>query len=68
MRLYGYGYVNYFVLDKINRWFAREESSGRSPGCCERCGEYGIICLNGDQFLCWKHYCEEMQVKNGRAP
>lgn len=25
------------------------------------CKEYAMICLNGQQFICWKHYCEAMQ-------
>lgn len=33
----------------------------RRAGQCERCGGYGLICLNGQQFLCWEHYCQEMQ-------
>lgn len=45
-------------------WQAETEtrdSSGRLPGSCERCGAYGMICLNGQRFLCWDHYCEEMR-------
>lgn len=38
------------------------DSSGRSPGCCERCNGYGVILLNGHKFLCWEHYCQEMQA------
>lgn len=36
------------------------DGTGQSPGCCERCSGYGMICLNGQRFLCWDHYCEEM--------
>jgi hypothetical protein len=41
--------------------------TGQSPGCCERCGDYGMICLNGQRFLCWNHYCEEMHAQGHRA-
>lgn len=47
-------------------WLPKQEiattdgGTGRSPGCCERCGGYGMICLNGLTFLCWEHYREEM--------
>ena len=37
------------------------DGTGQSPGCCERCGGYGMVCLNGQRFLCWHHYCEEMR-------
>ena len=37
------------------------DSTGQSPGCCERCGGYGMICLNGQRFLCWDHYTDEMR-------
>ena len=36
--------------------------TGRSPGCCERCGSYGMVCLNGQRFLCWEHYCDEARA------
>lgn len=31
------------------------------PCICDVCGEYGMICLNGQRFLCWDHYCDEMK-------
>jgi hypothetical protein len=37
------------------------DSSGTNPGACEKCGEYGMICLNGQVFLCWDHYVEAMK-------
>jgi hypothetical protein len=37
------------------------EGTGQSPGCCEFCGDHGMICLNGQRFLCWDHYCVEME-------
>jgi hypothetical protein len=38
----------------------------RKPGSCEECGEYGMICLNGQRFLCWHHYCEAMRIARER--
>lgn len=37
------------------------DSSGRSPGSCEKCNEYALVCLNGQRFLCWDHYVEAMK-------
>ncbi len=37
--------------------------TGQSPGCCEVCGGHGMVCLNGQRFLCWDHYCVEMQAQ-----
>lgn len=36
-------------------------------GDCEVCGEYGMICLGGQRFLCWDHYCEEMRKQRSAA-
>ena len=35
--------------------------AGQSTGGCCRCGEYGMILLNGQTLYCWEHYCGEMQ-------
>lgn len=43
------------------------DSSGRSPGCCERCGNYGLVCLNGQRFLCWDHYCEAVRPQQATS-
>jgi hypothetical protein len=29
---------------------------------CEQCGAYPMICLNGQIWLCWECYCEEMKI------
>ena len=44
------------------------DGTGQSPGCCEVCGAYGMICLNGQRFLCWDHYrgeCERIRALVG---
>jgi hypothetical protein len=33
----------------------------KRAGCCEVCGDYGIIYLDGQRILCWECYVEEMQ-------
>ncbi len=38
-------------------------NTSQSPGCCEVCSGYGMVCLNGQRFLCWDHYCIEMQAQ-----
>lgn len=43
------------------------DSTGHSPGGCEVCSGYGMICLNGRRFLCWDHYCAEMQSQRQAA-
>jgi hypothetical protein len=35
-------------------------TSGTNPGCCERCNDYAMVVLNGQQWLCWNHYIEAM--------
>ena len=48
---YGLGYYALFKPGE-------EQQEG---GNCEVCGGYGMICLNGERFLCWDHYVEECQ-------
>jgi hypothetical protein len=36
--------------------------TGQSPGCCEVCGDPATVCVNGQQFFCWYHYCAGMQL------
>lgn len=57
-------------MNDMSRWFwmlprqmaVTRSGTGQSPGCCERCGGYGMICLNGQRFLCWEHYCDETRA------
>jgi hypothetical protein len=43
------------------------DGTGRSPGECCRCREYGMVLLNGQTFYCWEHYCALMQSQRERA-
>jgi hypothetical protein len=39
------------------------DGTGRTPGLCERCDALGLVMLNGQQFFCWDHYCQEMALQ-----
>lgn len=54
-----------WLLTRQAQTYTRD-GTGQSPGCCERCGGYGMICLDGRRFLCWDHYVEEMKANQQR--
>jgi len=49
-------------------WLSRQKpavvcgSTGHSPGTCELCSAYGMLCMDG-HFLCWEHYSPEMALR-----
>jgi len=46
--------------DRIWNWWFPPKPKMHS-GKCDFCDNYGMIWLNGQQILCWDHYCQEMQ-------
>lgn len=44
-----------------------DDTTGRSPGCCEYCTGYGMVMLGGVTLLCWEHYCAVMKAQREAA-
>ena len=51
-------------------WRARTYTSAEADevvgtaGLCELCNEGAMVYLNGDQLLCWRHYCEAVRPQH----
>ncbi len=44
------------------RWNAPEARQTLHCECDDDCDEYPMMCVNGQFFMCWTHYCKLNEV------